>query len=150
MPTPSEGFDFMTFVGPPPEGPICDFCSYPHVTWTYPCRDHRRATTRNIAVGIEADGSSEVVSDLTLDGIQHGGWAACNVCHAFIERGDRIRLAKRSARKLIDKLARQRPPIIYPYENAVRTVREFHDDFWANREGPAVKHEGQPRKDPTR
>lgn len=144
------GYDFMEFAGPPPEGPLCDFCSYPHVEWSYPCRDHKRAVTQTLAFAIRADDSAELVEDMVIDGWQHGGWAACNVCHAFIERGNRDKLAARSARRIVQKLAKNTPPIIYPYAIALRTVREFHDDFWANRTGPAVKAEPTSKKDPTR
>lgn len=136
----------------PPEGPVCDFCSYADVHWSYPCRDHAQKTEHATALVLSTDESPRVDHQI-IDGFSHGGWAACNVCHGLIERGDRERLAKRSAKRQVRKLASQRPPVIWPLGDAIAHIRRLHDQFWENREGEPVYHEHRPgpgAKDPTR
>lgn len=99
-------------------GAECDFCSAPQIAWAYPARDFLIGST---VPGIPDHGSS-------------GSWAACPVCHALIERGDRDRLAARSAKRLARKHG-------ISYRMALRAVRESQDGFWAHREGPPVPSE---------
>lgn len=106
---------------------VCDFCRGGPVTWAYPCRDF----THHVKV---PRGS------LTFN--SSGGWAACEVCHGLIERSDRDRLCSRSA------VTHPKAKTV-PMRDLRRMVRGLHDDFWANREGPAVPDPGDGR-DPTR
>lgn len=96
---------------------ICDFCSSPDVQWSYPARDFE---VTGIPLARRA-GSS-------------GGWAACPVCHVLIERGDRVRLAHRSAKRM----ARRYGVSVNSIE---RELRSLHDQFWASREGPPTRYE---------
>lgn len=105
-----------------PEGVIlCDFCSAQPVTHTYPCRDFR------------------LVSD--VPGAPNMGsrdwWACCAPCHRMIERSDREGLAMRSAKRLMKKdEASKRMGLRF----VLAQVRRIHDNFWSNREGPAIEH----------
>lgn len=96
-------------------GGQCDFCSAPEIVMAYPCRDFLLDPDMP---GIPGQGSS-------------GGWGACRACHELIARGDRERLAIRSARRMARKHA-------VPYKLALRAVRESQDGFWAHREGAPV------------
>ena len=105
----------QVFMRPPREQWVCDFCSSPDVHWRYPARDFP-------------------IQSLKIPGPQHGsegGWAACNVCHALIERGLRDKLAKRSAVKFSRKFG-------VPAKLIVNDLRKLHDEFWTNREGTAT------------
>jgi hypothetical protein len=128
----------------PAEGPICDFCSSPDVRWSYPCRDHNRQAHAEALIQ-RPDGSLRV-EEMDIEGFSHGGWAACSACHALIQRGDRDRLARRSAKRMI----RNNPDIPLVLSNATEHVRRLHDQFWANRDGPPVHHDSRPTEDPTR
>ena len=64
---------------------MCDFCSQPDVVWRYPAQSF-------IAYAVAC-----------VVGRSVGDWAACTVCHAFIERGDRNGLLERSVRRLLEK-----------------------------------------------
>lgn len=102
-----------------PGGHECDFCSVPSVAWAYPCRDF-------------------LVGDVGVPGVpdqgSNGAWAACPACHALIERGDRSRLAMRSAKRLAKKHG-------LSLKLVLRAVRQSQDAFWAHREGAAVPAE---------
>lgn len=100
--------------------PICDFCSTPAVTHTYPCRDFRRDLG---SLGGPAYGSA-------------GWWAACRECYELIRDGNRQALAERST----ETWFKANPNDNLPREFVVNHVRELHDQFWSNREGPALEH----------
>ena len=126
---------------PTPPTPVCDFCSAPDVQWSYPARDFI-VREEGLVVGI---GESELTAkEFILDQGSHGGWAACPACSALVERGDRERLARRSAKRLI----RTHPELGLSLRQVLPDVRRRHDDFWANREGPRVSAVGA-KKDPT-
>lgn len=139
-----EPLDTFHTITAPPEGAICDFCSSPDVRWTFPCRGHTAADNLD-AVLQHRDGSVSVES-MEVTRIADGGWAACSACHALIQRGDRVRLARRSAKRMI----RDHPDIPMVLDNAIGHVRRLQDAFWANREGPPIHHDSRPREDPTR
>jgi hypothetical protein len=65
--------------------PICDFCSEPNVVWRYPAQNFIAYATPGIV------------------GQSIGDWAACVVCHEFIDRGDHDALLERSVRRLLEK-----------------------------------------------
>jgi hypothetical protein len=65
--------------------PICDFCSEPDVDWRYPARTF----------------IAYVVAGFVGQSV--GDWAACTVCHALIEAGDRTGLLERSLSRLLEK-----------------------------------------------
>lgn len=129
----------------PPEGAICDFCSSPDVHWSFPARDV--VTQREFRA--TALTTTSVHSEMVR--VEHGsrgGWAACNVCAALIKRGDRIRLTRRSARKIVQKQAAL--GVVMSVRQLEQMLRPVHDNFWANRQGEPIHHETRPREDPTR
>lgn len=133
-------YDHMEMHTPPPEGPICDFCSSPDVQWTYPCRDHARKTEHALAISVDQDGSLSV-DEMSIDGFSSGNWAACPACHALIRRGDRDRLARRSAKRMLRLMDAK-----MSLSNAIAHVRRLHDQFWSNRTGdpfPANEQEAR-------
>ena len=64
---------------------ICDFCSEPNVVWRYPAQNFIAYATPGIV------------------GQSVGDWAACVLCHAFIEHGDQNALLERSLSRLLEK-----------------------------------------------
>ena len=62
--------------------PGCDFCTLAGATWAYPAGPVR---LRAAGCGFASDDD----------------WAACDACHALIERGDRPALARRCAEQLV-------------------------------------------------
>lgn len=143
---PADDYDFMEMLVAPPEGAICDLCSSPDVHWSYPCRDHAQKTEHFTALGLREDGSP-AVEKMAIDGFSRGGWAACNPCHALIERGDRDRLARRSAKRMLKK---QNLVGVMSLSDAIAHIRRIQDQFWSHREGPPIYHDERPTKDPTR
>lgn len=130
----------------PASGPICDFCSSPDIHWAYPARDFRTEGTITAAI-IQPSGMT--LRDSEASFASGGGWAACNVCAALIRRGDRDRLARRSAKAQLRIHAFLRENGV-SLASVIRMIRPLHDDFWKNREGdpiPATRHD---REDPTR
>ena len=105
----------------PPGVALCDFCSATPVTHAYPARDFRQ--------GPDVPGAPGLAS--------RGWWASCAICHRFIERGDRTGLALRSAKRLMKK---DGPSRRMGLKFVISQVRRIHDNFWANREGPALEH----------
>lgn len=99
---------------------ICDFCCYDKsiVVASYPARDFTMPVIANVDAGMR------------------GWWAACADCRYLIEQGDRQKLAERSADAYINKgEARSIPrPLL------VKSIRDLHDQFWSNREGPVCDH----------
>ncbi len=67
---------------PTPEVPKCDFCSARPVRWRYP------------AVNIDPVKSVSVPGVLMQSSM--GDWAACDICHGMIEKGQWLPLAERS------------------------------------------------------
>lgn len=127
----------------PNDGAVCDFCGSIDVHWSFPCRDFTHE--RKLSLGILSAAGAEA-RDVNLTGASAGGWAACNVCAALIKRGDRDRLAKRSARTNQRKMAAR--GTVIGLASIIKLIRPFHDDFWANREGEPVYHEHRPRTEP--
>jgi hypothetical protein len=109
---------------------ICDFCSSPDVRWAFPTRDFTTKAQPTRRTFIEAT--------------MYGGWAACPACHALILRGDRIRLARRSAKRM-----QRLHGIRVPLKLIEAQLRVLHDDFWANREGAPIPADPT-SPDPTR
>ena len=70
---------------------ICDFCSEPNVIWRYPAQNFVAYAVAGIV------------------GQSVGDWAACTVCHALIEDGDRDGLLERSLSRLLEKNPEMRP-----------------------------------------
>ncbi len=70
---------------------ICDFCSEPHVAWRYPADSFVAYAVAGIV------------------GRSVGDWAACSICHALIEAGDRSALVERSLSRLLEKHPEMRP-----------------------------------------
>jgi hypothetical protein len=97
----------------------CDFCQSTDVHWSFPAR--------SFEVKYPAGASPAVRSESV------GDWAACTVCHALIIRGDRIKLARRGAKKFV-----KREPQL-PLNKTTNYMRQIHDQFWANRLGDPVK-----------
>jgi len=95
---------------------ICDFCSEPHVAWRYPARTF-------VAYAVAG-----------FVGQSIGDWAACSICHALIEAGDRSALLERSLSTLLDK-----NPDMRPDEAELREqIALFHQMFFAHQIGDAL------------
>lgn len=116
----------------PPGDEVCDFCSAEDVRWVFPCRDHR-STEHVESLVIPAD-SSPFVSGANIMATMSGDWAACPACHALILRGDRERLARRSAKRLQREYAKRN--VFMSLKDLTAHIRRRHDDFWSNRQGP--------------
>lgn len=128
----------------PDEGAICDFCSSPDVHWSFPARDFvRNREVRGMALHT-APALIEFSEGSFTHG-SHGGWAACNVCHRLIVRGDRVKLTRRSAKAIL----RKHPDARMSLANAITLIRPLHDDFWRNRQGAPIYHAQRPQADPT-
>jgi hypothetical protein len=108
----------------------CDFCSAPDVRWAFPCRDHEYHPEQANLL-LERNANLELRS-FVLSGASFGPWAACPACKTLILRGDRVRLARRSAKRMI----RNNPDLPMILSNVTAMVRRRHDQFWENREGP--------------
>lgn len=92
---------------------MCDFCSEHDVVWRYPAQNF-------IAYAVAG-----------VVGQSVGDWAACTVCHAFIERGDHNALLERSVSRLLEK-----HPDMRPDETDVREhLAEIHRMFFAHQAG---------------
>lgn len=111
---------------------ICDFCSSPDVAWVFPCRDFQDEAQVG-AVMFQAN-SSPRVSSSDMTGVFVGDWACCPACHALILRGDRERLARRSAKRVVRKYAAQN--VFFSFKDLLAHIRKRQDNFWANRQGP--------------
>jgi hypothetical protein len=68
--------------------PICDFCSGPRPTWSYPCRQFMMGI---MAIGSPTQPDSTLVHDFNDD-----GWGACDTCAADIEAGRWAAIATRA------------------------------------------------------
>jgi hypothetical protein len=97
------------------QDPLCDFCSSPEVKWRYE------------------------VETFTLKGIPGTrsveDWAACDLCHEFIEDGDYPKLALRSV-----KTAEEGTGVSIPSQfrrMAIEAIGDMHKQFRDNRKGPA-------------
>ena len=94
----------------------CDFCSVPGPVWRYPARSFVAYRAPNVA------------------GESVGDWAACDLCHALIEAGDRSGLAQRSLNELILK----HPEAIAAAAVLYEDLAVLHQQFFAHRSGTAV------------
>jgi len=101
---------------------VCDFCLAPDVRWTFPCRDF---TTREAMELLGIPMGVEFHAD--------GDWAACPACAALAVRGDRERLARRSARGFFKRHPELTAGLVF--DDYVAHVRRLQDTFWANRSG---------------
>ena len=110
----------------------CDFCSAPDVRWAFPCRDHTYHPEEANVLYLRND--SLQLKRFNLSGGSFGPWAACPACKALIMRGDRNRLARRSAKRMI----RNNPQLPMILGNLTAHIRRRHDQFWENREGPPI------------
>lgn len=122
QPTPSEGEE------------ICDFCSSHDPQWAYPCRNHSHTENINAVVAKRDDLSDMRFERMNIKAISDGAWAACPACHMLIERGDRERLARRSAKRLLKNIDPEMARA-WSLGNATEHIRRIHDAFWENREG---------------
>lgn len=135
--------DFFLKMDAPPEGAICDFCSSPNVRWTFPCREH--TTAEHVDTVLQRRDGSLDVERMDIERVVAGGWAACPACHALVIRGEREKLARRSAKRMI----RKHPDVPMLLGNVTVHCRRLQDAFWANRTGPPIPHNHRPTEDPT-
>ena len=91
---------------------ICDLCSSPNVKWKYPCPTFTSG-----------------ISTPDLASTSFGEWAACDECHALIERNDRVGLAVRSADALIAKHSALLPH----YADLMADLMKLQGEFMNNR-----------------
>jgi hypothetical protein len=94
---------------------LCDFCSEPEVVWRYPARTFLAYALAGVV------------------GQSVGDWAACPICHALIEAGDRKGLSERSLQTLLDK----HPEMRSAASKLRQQIAGFHEMFFANRLGEA-------------
>jgi ferredoxin len=112
---------------------VCDFCDSTDVQWVFPCRDHQAPEEHVEALVLQRNSDASVTgADITA--ISAGDWAACSACHALIVRGDRERLARRSAKRVQRKYAKRN--VLMGLKDLTAHVRRRQDAFWTNREGP--------------
>jgi hypothetical protein len=105
----------------------CDFCSAPDPTWAYPA---------NTFIAFEEHlGQGESVG-----AISHGGWAACDVCHALIEAGDQQGIAKRS----LDELLMEHTEMIMATDELLVEMVALHRSFFDNRCGAGIPYVAAP------
>ena len=97
---------------------VCDFCSKTPVKWSYDCPDFEAWAGRN-----EED-------KITIRGMSRGGWAACDVCHDFIEADDYESLLQRSVDVVMTDSN-------VPRELNEEVLRAIHQDFKDRRRGEA-------------
>lgn len=95
---------------------ICDFCSAPNVAWRYPAHSF----------------VAYVVAGVVGESV--GDWAACRVCHALIEAGDRSGLLERSIQTLLEKNPGMRPA----EAELCGQIAQFHQLFYVNQTGAAL------------
>jgi hypothetical protein len=95
---------------------LCDFCSEPQVVWRYPALSFLAYVIAGIA------------------GESVGDWAACRICHALIQAGNRSELADRSVRTLIEK----HPEMRVAEAELREQIAQFHVMFFRNRAGSAM------------
>ncbi len=96
--------------------PVCDFCSAPHVAWRFPAQTF-------VAYVVEGFVGQSV-----------GDWAACSICRALIEAGDRSALLERSLSMLLEKHPEMRPD-----EHELREQLALcHRMFFAHQTGNAL------------
>jgi hypothetical protein len=96
--------------------PMCDFCSAPHVAWRFPAQTF-------VAYVVEGFVGQSV-----------GDWAACSICRALIESGDRSALLERSLSMLLEN-----HPEMQPDEHQLREqLALFHRMFFAHQTGNAL------------
>lgn len=113
----------------------CDFCSSADVRWVFPARSF--VFERDfLVIGINENRISDVEA-LNFKGGYDGKWAACPACHALIVRGDRDKLARRSAKRMLKMPGA--PPM--SLGNAIDLIRGLQDEFWSRREGPPTRYQ---------
>lgn len=100
---------------------VCDFCSTAeNVNWTYPCHDF----------------IAKPLLPVLPDEAKIGPWAACNECHALIEKGDWEAVA--------DRATANHPSAQGLSERHRRVLRKLllalHKQFQENRAGTAYRH----------
>lgn len=95
---------------------ICDFCSWPSAVWRYPAQNFIAYATPGII------------------GQSVGDWAACVVCHMFIERGDHNALLERS----ISRLLEQHPDMRADEVEVREHLRLIHRMFFDHQAGAAL------------
>lgn len=107
----------------------CDFCNVVVTDhgWDCPTRDFDYAEPRT---GID---SGEVV-----DG-SIGSWLACDECAVCVRNGDRDELAARAVVSITWHLQAFGAAQAHAREVAATSIRELHDQFWANRTGELVR-----------
>ena len=102
----------------------CDFCSAWRPKWVYPVRAFSIPDVSERPHRFEA-----------------GVWAACDICHSFVEGGDAQGLTLRM-------YSRMGPPEVLPGIGAptwlLRShVRDLLEGFQSARQGPAVRNSGR-------
>lgn len=102
---------------------VCDFCSLPEISWSYPVTEFEQR--------MEVDGK-------VFDNVYLGDWAACDKCHDLIEAGDKEGLLDRcflSEHSVYKKCSAE--------ENVEyrKKVTVLHEEFFAMRSGPPITEE---------
>jgi hypothetical protein len=112
----------------------CDFCNDPAIRWRFHAR-------RSQTVSPDSIGSHGVRLHYLdrSDHPQDTDWAACDECKALIVGGRRDALVERALTSphsdwvvLLQTMSLSRDE----RRKLRRTIRNLHDTFWKNREGP--------------
>lgn len=120
---PSEaGREEIGTLPPPGSTGVCDFCYHPEPRWEHRADD---APTDAHLIG----------ETLVVGRSAGGGWAACNVCHALIERRDADRLAVRSAKRF----KRRHPEVDMSQRELLRSIKQVQATYWNNAVGPGIR-----------
>ena len=93
----------------------CDFCSEPNPKWMYRAGNY--------------------VSEIVDIAESLGGWAACDVCKALIEKNERVELAERGTRSFVSL----HPEVTGIQEDIFYTMLQIHEEFFEHRVGEAIK-----------
>jgi len=102
---------------------ICDFCSSPEIKWRYPTKSFEYPS----GPGFEKTGS-------------HGDWAACDICHDFIESGDWDGLADWSLQTMLGRKALGFAALTKDEIQLIRGMLvELHKRFREHRMGDALR-----------
>jgi hypothetical protein len=101
---------------------ICDFCSETPVTQCYP------AHTFDV----------KVIGDLLRE-VSITAWAACDVCHNMIQRGDAVALAVRSLNLLLIAA----PDMKENANEIFGDLSNLHKGVFANRTGEPTPYESE-------
>ena len=111
---------------------LCDLCSAPNPVYRYPARDFD-SRTDVAAQPVELEGQT-IEAGTPVTQFSTGDWAACEVCHAMIQRNYRAGLALRS----LNFMLIEDPEMAERADDLYQMLMELHAKFFDNRTGEPV------------